>query len=188
MTGRSFLWVWSCFVLDKVLTFQRSVFPLLALIQWIWKIWSWAFCVLYMWCFVFRGNVITGSWTGRLSPCTKVRAAPSTTRLDSKHSSLSVFWNSSISSLSPFDPSGNLPVWGAAGPRALQALHTPVAGSQRPLLRVGDGLSDVLRGGRRPRAHLGDGHPSGSDARPEQQRRPRPGRWVGNSNIHFIRC
>lgn len=32
---------------------------------------------------MLRGNVITGCWTGRLSPCTKVRAAPSTTRLDS---------------------------------------------------------------------------------------------------------
>lgn len=43
-----------------------------------------------------RGNVITGSWTGRPSLCTRVRAAPNTTRLDSQptnHCCFSCFEN-----------------------------------------------------------------------------------------------
>lgn len=40
---------------------------------------------------VLRGNVITGSWTGRPSLCTRVRAAPNTTRLDSWPTNRSCF-------------------------------------------------------------------------------------------------
>lgn len=67
-------------------------------------------------------------------------------------------------------PAGDRSVRGAASPRPRPALHALVAGQQRPLLRGGGGLAGVLRGGRRERAGLGERHPSGSDARPEQQR------------------
>lgn len=141
---------------------------------------------------VLRGNVITGFWTGSPSLCTRVRAAPNTTRLDSwltNHCCFSCFENlkhlppPSVSSC----PAGDLPLWGTAGPRSRPALHAPVAGSQCTLLWGGDGLSGVLRGGWRPRAGLGDRHPSGADACPEQRWTQQGGpQWVGNSNIHFI--
>ncbi len=68
-------------------------------------------------------------------------------------------------------PAGDHSVRGAAGPRPHPAPRVLV-GRQRPsLLRGGDGLAGVLRGGRRERASVGERRASGSDARAEQRTR-----------------